>query len=86
MPGNPILRIKLPLQELGHILFHAEPVQTIGGQLDRSVLHVVPHVDILDHGLVRCRGTAGRRERGLGGFGIGGVVEFVHVVSYGLYR
>jgi hypothetical protein len=82
MPSDPILRIKLPLQELRHILFHAILVQPLGSQLDGSILHVVGHVDVLDDGLVRCRGT-GDTQRGLGGFRVGGVAEFVHAVGSG---
>jgi hypothetical protein len=82
MPSDPILGIKLPLQELCHILFHAILVQSLCGQLDGSILHVVGHVDVLDHGLVRCRGT-GDTQRGLGGFRVGGVAEFVHAVGSG---
>lgn len=82
MPSDPILGIKFPLQELCHILFHAILVQPLGSQLDGSILHIVGHVDVLDHGLVRCRGT-GDPERGLGGFRVGGVAKFVHAVVYG---
>lgn len=76
MPSHSIQPIKLSLQVLCEILFHAELAQSFKSQFDRSVLHCLVHVNALDDRLVGNRCTAGSSGSQQGLWGIACILHF----------
>ena len=49
MPGWVVLFVELLLDESGNILLDVELLESLGGDVDSILLHVLGHISILDH-------------------------------------
>ena len=66
MPGGVVLLVEFLLDESGDVLLDVEALESLGGDVDGVLLHVLGHVSVLDDGFTvghlvfGCLGVIGR--------------------------
>ena len=56
MPRGVVLLVELLLDECGDVLFDVELLESLGGNINSVLLHVLGHISVLDYCLSVCHG------------------------------